>query len=92
MQILNSLKNAVLVLSAASLVASCGGGSSSSSNKSATTGWKYNDKTQGGFSVAKPKDIKTAPGLVFVQGGTFTMGQTQEDIMVTGIICQNVLL
>jgi sulfatase modifying factor 1 len=31
--------------------------------------------------VVKPKDIKTAPGLVFVQGGTFTMGAVQEDIM-----------
>lgn len=49
--------------------------------KSGVTGWNYNDKTQGGFNVAKPKDIKTGPGLVFVQGGTFTMGSTQEDVM-----------
>lgn len=49
--------------------------------KSSVTGWNYNDKTQGGYYVAKPKDIKTGPGLVFVQGGTFTMGATQEDVM-----------
>ncbi len=50
--------------------------------KSATTGWTYNDaKTPGSYNVLKPKDVKTAPGLVFVQGGTFTMGSTQEDIM-----------
>jgi len=49
--------------------------------KSSVTGWNYNDKTQGGFHVAKPKDVKTGPGLVFVQGGTFTMGATQEDVM-----------
>jgi gliding motility-associated lipoprotein GldJ len=49
--------------------------------KSAVTGWNYNDKTMGNFNVMKPKDINTAPGLVFVQGGTFTMGATQEDVM-----------
>ncbi len=50
-------------------------------DKSSATGWNYNDKNQGGFFVAKAKDIKTGPGLVFVQGGTFTMGATQEDVM-----------
>ena len=35
----------------------------------------------GGFQVAKAKDQQTGPGLVFVQGGTFTMGQTDEDVM-----------
>jgi formylglycine-generating enzyme required for sulfatase activity len=50
-------------------------------DKSSSTGWNYNDKNQGGFSVAKPKDIKAGPGLVFVQGGTFVMGATEEDVM-----------
>lgn len=49
--------------------------------QSETTGWNYNDKDQGGYFVAKAKDVKTAPGLVFVQGGTFTMGSTQQDVM-----------
>lgn len=49
--------------------------------KSNVTGWDYNDKNQGGYYVPKAKDIKTAPGLVFIQGGTFTMGATQEDVM-----------
>src|SRR5205809_7279506 len=48
---------------------------------SSATGWNYNDKNQGGYQVAKPKDVKAGPGLVFVQGGTFTMGATQEDVM-----------
>src|ERR1700709_2384674 len=48
---------------------------------SGATGWNYNDKNQGGYQVAKPKDVKAGPGLVFVQGGTFTMGATQEDVM-----------
>lgn len=50
-------------------------------DKSTATGWNYNDKNYGNFNVVKPKDIPTAPGLVFVQGGTFTMGATQEDVM-----------
>jgi len=49
--------------------------------KSSATGWNYNDKNQGGFSMVKPKDIKAGPGLVFVQGGTFVMGATEEDVM-----------
>jgi hypothetical protein len=35
----------------------------------------------GGYQVAKAKEQGTGPGLVFVQGGTFTMGQTEEDVM-----------
>ena len=56
--------------------------------KSGVTGWNYNDKTQGGFNVAKPKDIKTGPGLVFVQGGTFTItnGGVFGSLMSTPII------
>src|SRR5207344_418786 len=45
------------------------------------TGWNYNDKNQGGYQVSKEKEQRTGPGLVFVQGGTFTMGATEEDVM-----------
>jgi sulfatase modifying factor 1 len=47
--------------------------------KSGVTGWNYNEK--GGFQVAQAKDQSVGPGLVFIEGGTFTMGQTQEDVM-----------
>ena len=77
---LNGVKSFVLLIAAAGVLAACGS-NNQQSDKSAVTGWKYNDKTHGNFSVVKPKDIKTAPGLVFVQGGTFTMGQVQEDVM-----------
>lgn len=49
--------------------------------KSDVTGWNYNDKNQGGYQVSKEKEQRTGPGLVFVQGGTFTMGATEEDVM-----------
>jgi len=60
--------------------ASCskGGGSK---NTSSATGWKINDK-KGGFQYnSKFKKQATAPGLVMVEGGTFTMGKVQDDIM-----------
>jgi formylglycine-generating enzyme len=55
---------------------------SSCSQKSGTTGWKINDKKNGGFHVnTKYKGQETAPGLVFVEGGTFTMGRVEEDFI-----------
>jgi gliding motility-associated lipoprotein GldJ len=55
--------------------------SSSSKNNSRATGWNINDK-QGGFQFNNDfKEQATAPGLVFVEGGTFTMGKVQDDVM-----------
>jgi len=55
--------------------------SSKYGNTSRGTGWKINDK-EGGFQYnTKFKEQETAPGLVFVEGGTFTMGKVQDDVM-----------
>ena len=35
----------------------------------------------GGYQVAREKEQRTGPGLIFVQGGTFTMGSAEEDVM-----------
>jgi gliding motility-associated lipoprotein GldJ len=48
---------------------------------SRTTGWEYNNPKNGGFEVRPFADQGTGPGLVFIEGGTFTMGQTQDDVM-----------
>lgn len=54
---------------------------SSSKNASTATGWKINDK-KGGFQMnTKYKKQAPAPGLVLVEGGTFTMGKVQDDVM-----------
>ncbi len=59
---------------------SCSKGSSSK-NSSRATGWKINDK-KGGFQYASNfKKQATGPGLVMVEGGTFTMGKVQDDVM-----------
>lgn len=64
------------------IVSSCslfGGGSKRSTSDK--TGWSYNNPETGGFEVKTAYDQKTGPGLVFIEGGTFTMGRTQEDVM-----------
>ena len=54
---------------------------SSSSNSSRATGWDINSR-DGGFQYnTQFKEQETAPGLVFVEGGTFTMGKVQDDVM-----------
>ncbi len=51
------------------------------SNSSRATGWALNSK-EGGFQYdPKTREQETGPGLVFVEGGTFTMGRVQDDPM-----------
>jgi sulfatase modifying factor 1 len=77
------MKNLLFVLAGAVLFSSCKNGllGKKKMEKSSATGWNYNDKNMGGYSVSAEKEQKTGPGLVFVQGGTFAMGATQEDVM-----------
>lgn len=50
-------------------------------NSSRATGWDINSK-EGGFQYnTKFKEQETGPGLVFVEGGTYTMGRVQDDVM-----------
>ncbi len=48
--------------------------------KSSTTGWHYNETEWGGFEKLDYEDQITGPNLVFIEGGTFKMGQVQEDV------------
>ncbi len=48
---------------------------------SATTGWEYNNPKNGGFSVSDFAGQLTGPGLVLIQGGSFTMGANYDDPM-----------
>lgn len=50
-------------------------------DSSRATGWKLNAK-EGGFQYdPKTQEQETGPGLVFIEGGTFTMGRVQDDPM-----------
>ncbi|MFM1877693.1 MAG: hypothetical protein RLZZ241_559 [Bacteroidota bacterium] len=72
-------------LTAAVLVAfaleGCNSSSGGSKNTSRATGWQINAR-EGGFQYNTDfKEQETAPGLVFVEGGTFTKGKLQDDVM-----------
>ncbi|MFV8332997.1 gliding motility lipoprotein GldJ [Flavobacterium sp.] len=49
---------------------------SSSKNTSRATGWNMDSKKAGAN-----KKQQAGPGLVFVEGGTFTMGKVEDDVM-----------
>lgn len=62
-----------------SLITSC-----SKKNKGGTssnTGWNYNDKNNGGFEKVPYNGQATAPGLILIPGGTYMMGQKDQDVM-----------
>ncbi len=68
----------LLCVGAATLFSACS--SKKSVGVSDKTGWDYNDPRLGGFEVAEYPGQQTGPGLVFIEGGRFTMGQTEEDL------------
>jgi gliding motility-associated lipoprotein GldJ len=64
------------------ILSSCGGADpAQTGDVSTTTGWSYNDKEMGGFEVKNVPEQSTGPGLVLIEGGTFTMGRVQDDVM-----------
>jgi len=56
---------------------SCGG---KNKGVSSTTGWNYNDSKNGNFQVKEGVEQETGPGLVFIEGGTFSMGGQEQDV------------
>jgi gliding motility-associated lipoprotein GldJ len=47
---------------------------------SPTTGWQYNNPDNGGFEVKQGVEQETGPNLVFIEGGSFTMGRVEQDV------------
>lgn len=76
----------LLSLGAALILTSCGGSGghvkSGGGTKKFTskTGWKPNDQ-KGWFFSGKKQKPKGWPGMVYVEGGTFTMGLVKDDVM-----------
>ncbi|MCF6171184.1 MAG: SUMF1/EgtB/PvdO family nonheme iron enzyme [Bacteroidales bacterium] len=70
-------KLAILFLGIAGIVVMVS--SCKSNQRSRTTGWEYNNPENGGFEVAQTTEQITGPGLVLIEGGTFTMGATEEN-------------
>lgn len=63
------------------LLSACGGNLTDSGKYSSATGWEYNTADNGGFEVATNVEQQAGPGLTFIEGGTFTMGKTQDDVL-----------
>jgi len=72
---IGTFKKLFLAFVGLSLVASC------AKDRSTATGWNYNDYENGGFEKFDAKEQETGSGLILVEGGTFTMGQTEQDVM-----------
>jgi len=73
------MKKIILVALAGLLIAAT---SCKREEGSKSTGWLFNSQEWGGFE--KPLGYKgqaTGPNLVFIEGGTFNMGMTEEDVM-----------
>ena len=82
---MNKLKLfSLLAASAALFLVSCGGGNTKSGGGTkkftSKTGWKPNDQ-RGWFFTGKQQKQKGWPGMVYVEGGTFTMGLVKDDVM-----------
>jgi sulfatase modifying factor 1 len=68
-----------LVILTTLLLANC---NRSTSNKSRLTGLSFNDPKNGNFIKGNTDAGQTPPlGMVAIEGGTFTMGQVQDDVM-----------
>jgi formylglycine-generating enzyme required for sulfatase activity len=67
-------RNIALVAATALLLPAC------QFEKSGATGWNYNDSRNGGFEKASFEEQETGPGLVLIEGGTFTMGRVTDDL------------
>ena len=52
------------------------------SNYSSATGWNINDKESGVFTYNKKyKGQMQAPGMIFIQGGTFVKGSSKDNVL-----------
>jgi len=65
----------LIVLAGIILVSSC------KREVSSTTGWNYGDPNFGGFQNHPGYEQETGPGLVFIEGGSFSMGRVEQDVM-----------
>jgi len=78
----SKLKFLPILMTLSLLFAYCSGPDiSQTGDESTTTGWSYNDPDWGGFEVVQDYEQETGPGLVFIEGGSFTMGRVEQDVM-----------
>jgi formylglycine-generating enzyme len=77
--------NAIFLLALSLLiVTSCNLIKMKKGGKSSTTGWSYNNAKSGGFEYRAGYQQSPGPGMVYIEGGTFTMGRVEQDVMYDG--------
>lgn len=84
MNLLNRTKIQSLIILVVSvfMLNSCGDSGAGSVSGSSATGWKINSAKNGGFYAnTRYSRQQAGPGLVFIEGGAFTMGRVQDDFM-----------
>ena len=69
---IKSPKSLAIILSLVAV--SCG------TERSPVTGWSYNDPYNGGFEKMPYEEQETGPGLVLIEGGSFSMGRNETDV------------
>ncbi|MCB9309176.1 MAG: SUMF1/EgtB/PvdO family nonheme iron enzyme [Lewinellaceae bacterium] len=74
------MKNLIFFLFGMVSIAITLGSCSKGGERDSATGWKYNDPAYGGFEKKNYEGQIDGPNLVLVEGGTFSMGQTQQDV------------
>ncbi|MCL2247259.1 MAG: SUMF1/EgtB/PvdO family nonheme iron enzyme, partial [Lentimicrobiaceae bacterium] len=72
----NSSRTLCLIITVLCVFSAC-----KSKQQSSTTGWKYNSEKEGAFEVIPYLEQATGPGLVLIPGGTYTMGNMDQDVM-----------
>ncbi len=80
MKVLNIKVNYLLIAIVAATLMSCHDRNYYGSTS--LTGWSSDDKLDAGFSDGSSYiGQQTPPGMVLIEGGTFTMGHVQDDVM-----------
>ncbi|NQU86036.1 MAG: SUMF1/EgtB/PvdO family nonheme iron enzyme, partial [Mariniphaga sp.] len=67
----------------AAFISGCGllGNKGGGGGSSRTTGWSYNNPETGDIPYQSGYQQEAGPGLIFIEGGTFTMGRVEQDVM-----------
>ena len=60
---------------------SCSKKSGTGNSASRATGWNVSKAGKGNVNASSNTKQQAGPGLVFVEGGTFTMGKVEDDVM-----------
>ncbi|MFA5296766.1 MAG: gliding motility lipoprotein GldJ [Lutibacter sp.] len=77
---LNNISKLILLTITVVFFVSCH--NRNSRNNTSLTGWSSKDKKAGGFEGDKKyKGQQAPPGMVLIEGGTFTMGHVQDDVL-----------